>query len=237
VDPSLRPELMTLADDEAVVFHGPEVRRFDGLAPDTEVDLDGHVVRTLPRRGELLSRIATVNDVHFGETVCGKVDGIEEWATFSVEAGEPPYPETMNAGAVAEIAAAGVDAVVAKGDLTSNGTMAEYERFCEVYGGAFGDRLVHVRGNHESYHELPVAAWPTQERVLPGVTLAVLDTSRDRTVNGHLDAGSTGSTSSASGRTSPCSCSVTTRCGTPPRSPATTTRSGSCPTTPRRWLR
>lgn len=184
----LRPEVLTVADDEVVVWRGPDARVFSDLAPDSEVDLDGHVVRTLPRRGELLARVATVNDVHFGETVCGKVDGVDEWATFSVEPGDPPYPETMNAGAVAEIAAAGVDAVVAKGDLTSNGTQAEYDRFLEVYGGAFGDRLVHVRGNHESYHELPAAAWPTQERVLPGVTLAVLDTSRDRTVNGHLDA-------------------------------------------------
>jgi predicted phosphodiesterase len=179
---------MTLADDEAVVFRGASPTVYDGLEPDAEVDLDGHVVRTLPRRGELLARVATVNDVHFGETVCGKVDGVDEWATFAVEPGEPPYPETMNAGAVAEISAAGVDAVVAKGDLTSNGTAGEYERFLEVYGGAFGDRLVHVRGNHESYHELPVASWPTQERRLAGVTLAVLDTSRDRTVNGHLDA-------------------------------------------------
>lgn len=178
---------MTLADDEAVVFRGAEATVYDDLAPDTEVDLDGHVVRTLPRRGELLSRVATVNDVHFGETEAGKVDGVDEWATFSVEPGEPPYPETMNAGAVADIAAAGVDAVVAKGDLTSNGTMEEYQRFLEVYGGAFDDRLVHVRGNHESYHELPAAAWPTQERRLEGVTLAVLDTSRNRTVNGHLD--------------------------------------------------
>lgn len=178
---------MTLADDEAVVFRGASVTVYADLEPDTEVDLDGHVVRTLPRRGELLARVATVNDVHFGETVCGKVDGVDEWATFSVGPGEPPYPETMNAGAVHDVTAAGVDAVVAKGDLTSSGTMAEYDRFLEVYRGAFGDRLLHVRGNHESFHELPVAAWPTQERVLPGVTLAVLDTSRDRTVNGHLD--------------------------------------------------
>jgi Icc protein len=178
---------MTLADDQAVVFRGAAATVYDDLAPDTEVDLDGHLVRTLPRRGELLARVATVNDVHFGETVCGKVDGIDEWATFSVGPDEPPYPETMNAGAVHDIAAAGVDAVVAKGDLTSNGTMEEYQRFLDVYGGAFGERLLHVRGNHESYHELPAAAWPTQERRLDGVTLAVLDTSRDRTVNGHLD--------------------------------------------------
>ena len=142
-----------------------------------------------PAGGELLARVATVNDVHFGEMVCGHVDGMDAWATFSVEPGEPPYPEIMNAGAVADIEAVGVDAVVVKGDLTSNGTEAEYDRFLQVYGDAFGERLLHVRGNHESYHSLPSPAWPTQERVLPGVVLAVLDTSRDRTVNGHLSAG------------------------------------------------
>ncbi len=188
MEPDSRPEVLTVADDEIVVWHGPDPRVLDDLPPDRDVEVGDRTVRTLPRRGELLSRVATVNDVHFGETECGKVDGVDEWATFSVGPGEPPYPETMNAGAVADIAAAGVDAVVAKGDLTSNGTKEEYERFLEVYGGAFGDRLVHVRGNHESYHELPAAAWPTQERRLEGVTLAVLDTSRDRTVNGRLSA-------------------------------------------------
>jgi hypothetical protein len=42
---------MTVADDEAVVFRGSQRRVFDDLRPDTEVDLDGRVVRTLPRRG------------------------------------------------------------------------------------------------------------------------------------------------------------------------------------------
>ena len=180
--------MLTVADDEMVVWHGPDRRVLADLPPDREVELGDRTVRTLPRRGELLSRVATVNDVHLGETVCGKVDGVDEWETFSVEPGQAPYPETMSAGAVVDISAAGVDAVVAKGDLTSNGTMEEYQRFLELYGGAFGDRLLHVRGNHESYHELAAAAWPTQERQLEGVTLAVLDTSRDRTVNGHLSA-------------------------------------------------
>jgi 3',5'-cyclic AMP phosphodiesterase CpdA len=187
-DDDLRPEVLTVADDEVVVWRGPEPTVLDGLAPDTDVDLDGYVVRTLPRRGELLARVATVNDVHFGETVCGHVDGMDAWETYSVAPGEPPYPEVMNAGAVADIAAVDPDAVVAKGDLTSNGTAEEYDRFFEVYGGAFGDRLVHVRGNHESYHSLQSAAWPTQERTLDGVTLAVLDTSRDATVNGRVSA-------------------------------------------------
>ncbi len=180
------PELLTLADDEAVVWRGAAQRVFDSLPPDSEVDLDGHVVRTLPRRGELLARVATVNDVHFGETVCGHVDGHDDVETFSVEPGATPYPEVMNAGAVADISSLGPDAVVVKGDLTSNGTVDEYERFLDVYGSAFGDRLLHVRGNHESYHGLDVANLPTQERTLDGVVLAVLDTSRTATVNGRV---------------------------------------------------
>ncbi len=178
---------MTLADDEAVVFRGPESTTYRDLTPDTVVDLDGHEVRTLPRRGELLARVATVNDVHFGETVCGHIDGVE-WETFSVEPGEPPYPETMNAAAVADITGWDPDAVVVKGDLTSNGTDEEVDRFLEVYGGAFGDRLMWVRGNHESYHHQQRGAWPVQERTVDGLTLAMLDTSRDGIVNGHLGA-------------------------------------------------
>lgn len=179
-------ELTTVADDEAVVHDGASVRRYHELQPDTVVELDGHQARTLPRRGELLATIATVNDVHFGETIAGHIDGVTEFETYSVAAGDEPYPETMNAGAVAEIAALSPDLVVAKGDLTSNGTAEEYERFLEVYGGAFGDRLLHVRGNHESFHRLDRAAWPMQERSLPGVTVALLDTSRDGRVNGDL---------------------------------------------------
>jgi predicted phosphodiesterase len=185
-DVTHRPEVMTLADDEAVVFRGADFRVYDDLSPDSVVDLDGREVRTLPRRGELLARITTVNDVHFGETEAGKIDGVDEWPTYSVPPGSDPYPEFMNAGAVAEMAQLDPDLVVVKGDLTADGTRAEYQRFLDVYQGEFGDRLVHVRGNHESFNELDAAAWPTQERELPGVIVAVLDTSRDLRINGDL---------------------------------------------------
>ncbi len=181
-------EWMSVADDQAICFQGAEFQVYDGLTPDSDFVLDGDTIRTLPRRGELLSTFATVNDVHFGETVCGHIDGATGWSTFKAEPGEDPYPETMNAGAVAEMLAVQPAAVVVKGDLTSHGSQAEYDRFLEVYGSAFGDRLVQVRGNHESFHGLDVANEPFQERVLPGVTLAVLDTSRDGRTNGDLTA-------------------------------------------------
>lgn len=180
-------ELTTVADDQAVVHAGTQARVYDELPPDQVLEIDGYEFRTLPRRGELLATFTTVNDVHFGETVAGHIDGAEGFETFSVEPGEEPYPEFMNAGAVAEMLAIEPDLVVAKGDLTSNGTEEEYQRFLAVYGGAFGDRLMHVRGNHESYNGLERAAWPMQERVLPGVTVALLDTSRDGRANGDLD--------------------------------------------------
>ncbi|UDY34138.1 metallophosphoesterase family protein [Dermatobacter hominis] len=181
------PEVMTVADDEVVVFHGPIATTWTDLPPDTDLDLDGVAVRTLPRRGELLATVATANDVHFGEIECGHIDGVD-WETYTVEPGEPPYPETMNAAVVADMAARRPDAVVVKGDVTSDGTDEQVDRFLDVYGGAFGDDLMWVRGNHESYHHQQRGAWPVQERTLDGVVLAVLDTSRDATINGHLSA-------------------------------------------------
>ena len=50
-------ELTTVADDEAVIHDGAAVRRYEGLAPDTEHDIEGFAFRTLPRLGE---RLATV---------------------------------------------------------------------------------------------------------------------------------------------------------------------------------
>lgn len=179
-------ELSTVADDEVVVHHGAQVINATELPPASEIELAGIRARTLPRPGEHLAVVATVNDVHFGEKVAGHIDGVDGFETYSVPEGSQPYPEFMNAGAVKEISSLGADLVVAKGDLTSHGTAEEYQRFLDVYHGAFGDDLLWVRGNHESYHRLPEAAWPVQERTLEGVTVALLDTSRDGLPNGDL---------------------------------------------------
>ncbi|MBV8161315.1 MAG: hypothetical protein JO265_10375, partial [Acidimicrobiia bacterium] len=121
------PELTTVADDEVVIHVGPEVRDYRGLEPDTEHDLDGVLARTLPRpAGSLLARVATVNDVHFGETECGVIEGLDLGPILTSAPGEPPYPTMMNGAAIAEISRLSPDAVVVKGDLTANGTTAEY---------------------------------------------------------------------------------------------------------------
>jgi 3',5'-cyclic AMP phosphodiesterase CpdA len=183
--PPSGPELTTVATDYVVVHEDGEVRRHDDLRPDTAYEIEGFELRTLPEPGALLTTFATMNDVHFGEKRCGVIEGIDLGPVFSTEPDDDPYPEIMNRGAVAEAAALDPAVVVVKGDLTSDGSQAEYERFLEMYQGAFDGRLVHVRGNHESYHDLgDFGAIPTQSIDLPGVRLAVLDTSRRRRANG-----------------------------------------------------
>ena len=45
--------------------------------------VEGFSFRTLPAPGELLATFATVNDVHFGETECGVIDGSDLGPTFA----------------------------------------------------------------------------------------------------------------------------------------------------------
>jgi predicted phosphodiesterase len=169
-------ELTSVTDTEAVIHDGADLRTYDELAPGTDHEIDGFAFRTLPDLGERLATFATVNDVHFGEEECGVIEGFDVGPTFRSAPGEPPYPEVMNGGAIREMQALEPDVVLVKGDLTCNGTDDEYAQFLAAYEPAFGDRLVHVRGNHDGYHGGTYAATPFQRVDLPGATLALLDT-------------------------------------------------------------
>jgi len=183
-------ELTTIAPDEAVFFDGTEPIAFAGLEPDTDYDIDGLSFRTLRQPGgELLSTIATVNDVHFGETECGVIEGIEMGPIYVSLEGEDPYPETMNRGAIAEIVGLDPSLVVVKGDLTAHGTEDELRAFEDAYVGAFGERLLWVRGNHESYHHVRYASDPVQVRRVEGAQVVLLDTSVDGQAGGALTVG------------------------------------------------
>lgn len=179
-------ELTTVGPTFAVVHHGTVAETFDGLKPSTVYELGGHTFRTLPDPGEILSRVATVNDVHFGETECGVIEGDPVGPVVRRAPGQEPYPELMNRCAVAEIAACEPDAVVAKGDLTSSGSAGEYERFLRVYQRAFGDRLTHVRGNHDASAGVRFADFPTQRVDVEGATIALLDTTIEGRPNGRV---------------------------------------------------
>lgn len=180
-------ELTTVSDDHAVIHDGLDTRRYDDLEPDHVYEYEGFAFRTLPRpSGQLLTTFTTVNDIHFGETECGIVEGLDLGPVFSVHDGEEPYPETMNRGAIHEMEAVAPDTVVVKGDLTNRGTLDEYRLFLDYYAEAFGERLVHVRGNHDSYYGATYASDPVQRVDLPGVTLAVIDTSIQERATGHV---------------------------------------------------
>lgn len=170
-------ELTTVADDEAVFHIDGELVAHHGLQPATAYEFHGTSFVTLPRPpGELLATVATVNDVHFGETECGVLEGLAVGPTLHSQPGEQPYPDVMNAAAVAEMAALEPDAVVAKGDLTAGGSLAEFAAFLACYQPTFGDRLHYVRGNHDAYNGQTFADHAPFSVTLPGVVLAVLDT-------------------------------------------------------------
>ena len=179
-------DLTTVADDLIVLHDGQRVVRRDGLRPATDYVVEGRSVTTLRTPpGELLCRLATVNDVHFGEVECGRIDHHADGPIQRALPGEPPYPETMNRAAIAEITALDPVAVVVKGDLTADGQREELAAFAQHYRTAFGDRLHVVRGNHDAYRGQHVYAGD-QWIELPGVTIALIDTVLPTETNGSL---------------------------------------------------
>lgn len=174
-------DVTTVADDLVVMHDGLSVHRFGELTPDTDyrfdgVGFEGVAVRTMARPpGELLCRLTTVNDVHFGEVECGRIDDHTTGPIVRPNPGEPPYPETMNHGAVAEMTAISPAAVIVKGDLSADGTDDEWAAFERCYRDEFGDRLHVARGNHDAYRGQ--TRYAGDQRIdLPGVTVALLDT-------------------------------------------------------------
>ena len=172
-------ELTTVADDLAVLHDGEHVHRFESLSSGADFEFLGVSGRTLLRPdGELLCRIGTVNDVHFGEAVAGWLDdsmAVDDVSLVRSAPGEPPYPETMNRAAADEMRAAELDAVIVKGDLSADGEPHEWAAFEACYRSAFGDRLHVVRGNHDAYHgqsEYAGDRWID----LDGITVGLLDT-------------------------------------------------------------
>jgi 3',5'-cyclic AMP phosphodiesterase CpdA len=181
-------ELTTVSEDAATFHDGTSVEVFEGLEPGREYERHDIRFRTLPRPdGVLRCRIGTVNDVHFGEVEAGRIDESDLGPILRVEPGAEPFPETMNRGAVAEMAVADLAAVVVKGDLTDDGRPDEFAAFESCYRTVFEARLHVVRGNHDAFRGQTDYAGD-QWIELPAVAVALLDTTVPRSPSGNLSA-------------------------------------------------
>lgn len=184
---SVGTELTTVADNLAVFHHGQHVVRHENLEPNTDYTEHGIDFRTLPRpAGELLSVFTTVNDVHFGETECGRIDDYPEGPIQRARDDEPPYPITMNSSAIAEMLELSPDAVLVKGDLTQGGTEEEFQAFRDHYEVAFGSKLFVTRGNHDAYRGQEVYVGD-QWIELPGIAIALIDSTIPTETTGRID--------------------------------------------------
>jgi 3',5'-cyclic-AMP phosphodiesterase len=179
-------ELTTVTDTEAVLHDGLRVVRVDGLKPNREHTIEGVTFRTLPRpAGERLATVATVSDLHIGETECGRYEGVNLGPALRAEPGEPPYPETMARAAAAEIASRRPDAVIAKGDLTGQGATAEMATFRAIFKG---HPLHATYGNHDVSSRSELSPQGTTELVeVAGARIALLDTSIAAETGGRVD--------------------------------------------------
>ena len=116
-------DITTVADDLIVAHHGRHVDRLDGLDTRHRVLQSASTPcgRSSRPPGELLARITTVNDVHFGELEAGRLDDNSAAPVRRVPEGAEPYPEVMNRAAASEMLAVDPDAVIVKGDLSVDG--------------------------------------------------------------------------------------------------------------------
>lgn len=176
-----RLELTTVSTSRATFHDGVVVTVLDGLEPATDYEHAGIRFTTLSRPdGALRCRLASVNDLHFGEVEAGRLGASDLGPIQRRPADTTPYPELMNRTAVAEMMLSetsdgALAAVMVKGDLTSNGAASEFAAFETCYRVAFRDRLHVVRGNHDAYegqNEFAGDSWIE----LPGIAVALIDT-------------------------------------------------------------
>ena len=146
-----RGGIVELAGQPLVPADGAPVAAFtfDGLSPGDEVELrhDGNVVERVrlpaPPPGRLLSRVATISDLHVGEPRFGLLPSVREPTGTS-----PRYAVRCASAAVAEAAAWGAELLVVRGDLTWSGRAAQWEQVASVFADA-PMPVVTVLGNHD----------------------------------------------------------------------------------------
>jgi len=186
---------------------GPGAAIIEGLAPATSYDLTARTpggprvlverfATLAPPPGRLLSRFATISDLHVGEQHFGGLGLIEDvhplpvgWHTYSVRCAR---------AAIAEAVTWGAEALVVKGDLTRDGEPVELREAGRLLAAA-PIPVEATLGNHE-FHDRATDPWavlaevgihvPKQPwaRDLPGIRVIMTHTWRPDSRWGRVEA-------------------------------------------------
>jgi Icc protein len=186
-----------------VLSHGePGAVTLEGLPPasafELVVDEPGRPARRVgrfatlePPPGRLLSRFATMNDLHFGAHTFGTFRPIFE------DDGADPHPVRCARAAVNEARAWGAELLVLKGDLTQHATPKEWDEVGTFLASA-GPAVV-IEGNHDTAWKAvdgagPLARYGVRLHQRPhavdmaGVRLVVVPTAHWHIDHGVIDA-------------------------------------------------
>lgn len=181
----------------------PGAGEIGGLTPaathDVDVVLDGrvigrHQIRTTPELpGSGLTRIATISDLHLGETGFGLLREMRETGHH-----DRAYPLRCAQAAIAEATAWGAELLVIKGDITEMGQPDHWDQFDELLATTTIP-VVAIPGNHDTFQRpgsLDAAEelrrrglFPDaiQTIDLPGVRVVAADTTTPRHTWGRIE--------------------------------------------------
>lgn len=138
-------------------------------------------VRTLPSLGPVLSRFATISDVHLGAAKFGPARSITD--DF-----DEPYALRCGRSALHEAAAWGAEVMLVKGDLTDTGEVSDWDLAKQMFADTPLPFLI-TPGNHDQWKTrelnptegaelLGVPSNPVQHHDLTGIRLILGDTSK-----------------------------------------------------------
>ncbi len=127
VDPDTGARVLLIEEMTPHTEYCVRVRK-DGAEAEMKSDWFPERFRTLPTPpGALLTKVATISDLHFGEQICGLGPSGNEKPVFYASETDPPYWHFMNMAIIDEINKTEVDSVIVKGDLTGEGLPTELE--------------------------------------------------------------------------------------------------------------
>ena len=143
--------IIEVADETAEIDGdgGPGAVVVDGLPSGEDVDvwLDGQLVAcatTLtPPPGDLLAKVATIGDLHLGETTFGELPRYRSDPNPALA-----HPVFCTGAAINELLAWGAELLVVKGDIAHDNHRAEYDLAGELLGD-LPIPVIAIPGNHD----------------------------------------------------------------------------------------